>query len=75
MKTAEVEDLRINGDSSYAIVQHNVNTYRLTVGLFSLCFLSKYTNKFGLNVLGGGSQVIHQYRNVVEDRTLPLHLL
>lgn len=49
MKTAEVEDLRINGDSSYAIVQRNVNTCRLTVGLFSLCFLSRYTNKFGLN--------------------------
>lgn len=47
MKTAEVEDLRINGDSYYAIVQRNVNTYRLTVGLFSLCFLSRYTNKFG----------------------------
>jgi hypothetical protein len=49
MQTAEVEDLRINGDSSYAIVQRNVNTYRLTVGLFSLCFLSRYTNTFGLN--------------------------
>ena len=43
MKTAEVEDPRINDDSSYDIVQRNVNTYRLTVELFSLCFLSRYT--------------------------------